>query len=434
MTLRTSWAVQDAIDQEDARVSAAVMMMPGLRSLAPYGDMPIARAGFRPGYGGTNPGKVTMTGVNTCTVQPFQIVLPSRRGAVNGGAYIITSDSVETVTLETNPHPSYSRIDRLVVQQNDTFYDNTAGSEAKLVYVKGTAASTPALPPVPPVTPPAPTPPMTTSPDYFELARWTVTNTTTDLRTVTPYRLAPPPTGGTAEQGGDKWTVAVGGVLPVPNTASRDLLTAKGWAGLTVHNPDSSGLEVLSGPGGTWRRQGVGAPILNIDSGYPAGLADNTVAMFRGDLWIFTNPSTWTKITYNHELWEPMEVGPSVWPERWPQAKKINATTIQLTGLFYADWEHKTNLPNERLLCRLPDGWRPMYRQDAAVVTEMHAYISGKGGPYVNSKIAVVAADGTTASGMNVLRGQILFYRPDGMEVTWVSLDGVILYLDDPEV
>jgi hypothetical protein len=413
VTLRTSWAVQDAIDQEDARVHMAAALTPGLRATSPYGDMPIARAGFRPGYGGSQPGRVTMTGDQTCTVQPFQLTLPSKRGAVNGGAYIVTSDAVETVTdlLATPAHATYPRIDRLIVQQRDTYYLDP-GSPAEITLVVGTPSATPVTPSPPPGC------------DWFELARWQIPPGTTNLRTVTVNRLA------TGEQGGDRYTVAAGGVLPVPNDASRDLLTAKGWAGLTVYNSKDGtapgALEVLSGPGGTWTRQGTGSQILKMGGDYTPGVqpvkVDSTLYLFGNDLYLWRAPGVWTRLTYNDidAEWYPADIG-ACWPDEWPVSRKTGPHLIQMHGLVSADDGRTRDFSNDTLLCRLTSGHRPLKTQYANVVT-------GFGNDYATTaKIMVVGSDNATG---NRLPGQIILYRPTAHLIRWVSLDGVFFYLD----
>lgn len=225
---RSSWATDISpggqLTVEDSRVALAAFMTPGLRSTS-TGDRPIARAGFRPGFG-TNPGAVTASGGGTLAVAAFQYVLPTSRAT--GGAYIISQDTTYSFNaLATPAHSTFARIDRLIVQQDDTYYGD-ADSTCTIRQVVGTPSATPALPSI------------TGSPDWFELARINVGAGQTNLTlagTLTDMR----PT--------DKWTVASGGILPVPNNAARDALSNVP-DGFGVWVSDAARLDIRNASGG----------------------------------------------------------------------------------------------------------------------------------------------------------------------------------------
>lgn len=226
--MRSSWATDIAsggqITVEDGRVALAALMAPGLRSTS-TGDRPIARAGFRPGLS-TDPGAVTATGGGTLSVAPFQYVMPTSRAT--GGAYIVSQDTTYTFNgLATPAHSTYGRIDRIIVQQDDTFYGDS-DSTCTIRQVVGTPSATPALPSV------------TGSADWIELARINVGAGQTNLTltgTVVDMRPA------------DKFTVASGGLLPVPNQAARDAITGA-YDGMPVWLSDQQRVDVRNSGGG----------------------------------------------------------------------------------------------------------------------------------------------------------------------------------------
>jgi hypothetical protein len=402
--IRSSWAVHGTIDQEDARMFGAAAFMPGLR---PAGvDQPIARAGFRPGYGGVTPGKVAAASSQSVTIQPFQLVLPSRRGATSGGAYLITSDEVITLDglLSTPPHPTYSRIDLIVVQQNDTFY----GDNDSLVTIKQ-IVGTPASPPSPPTVTTA-----TGSPaDYFVLGQYTLPpGSSADLRNVTIT-----PTSNDAPDS-DRFTVASGGILPVPTTAARSLLTAKGWAGLTVYNREAAALQTLSGMNGQWKTLWDRVPAQITSTIDPAAVPvkiDGTLYAYGRDLYLYKAGAmlrlTWNEIDmgWKDTTWAGEMGAVGLY---WPYVRLINSDTCQMAGQMQKDYPAE-NIPNGTQLLRLPTGYRPATLQTVAVACEF-------------------ANDYSTTAKISIMTdGKVYFYCPDELKAKWVSFDGVIYALTE---
>jgi len=230
MAIRSSWAVNDNIDVEEARMAIALLLTPGMRDTATYLDQPHTRSGFKPGFN-TDPGRVTAVSTTSLSVAPLQYVMPAQRSA-NGGAYLITSDTALTLlpmgTDGQIPDGTYSRIDRVILQQNDQFYGD-GDSDAHIRIVVGTPSATPAVPTV------------TGSPAWVELARYTLPANANDMTKVTITDM----------RSTDRWTVAAGGSLPVPTTTARNLLNGKAWPGMTVYNQQTQRLETFVS-GTTW--------------------------------------------------------------------------------------------------------------------------------------------------------------------------------------
>jgi hypothetical protein len=412
--IRSSWAVQDAIDLEDARIAMTSLLTPGMRDPATYRDQPGARAGFRPGFYTTDPGRVTVKDGSTLSVAPFQYVMPVRR-SINGGAYLITSDEAELIQpLNVQAADgTYSRIDRIIVQQTDEFYGDTT-SNVQLLLLVGTPSATPQPPDDPDGGP------------WVELARYTLTANTTDLTKTSLVDM----------RGTDRWTVASGGVLPVPDTAARDRLNVGAWPGMTVYNQATQALETYQGST-TWT---TGAQLTQLTAlmqlatnltGTAAANVPNKVEgqlyRYQDDLWVWTSGAL-KRLTWVNGLvddWQPLSTYVSGYDDdSWNAATRlIGPDIVQMTGLFH---NHIAGgkVPSGTVLGTVTAAHRPQQMQyipcAASPVTASppHTYITG----YVS--IAPVS-DGATA-------GQIRFYAGDNNSA-WASLQGIIYSLSNPD-
>lgn len=229
MAERTSWAVSapaGVITVEDARVAFGALAAPSTSAVR-------AKTGFRPGSG-TSPGLVSASGTPDANVSvaPFQLLMQTSRAAIVGGPYIATLDAAKTINVLSTPaHGTLARNDLIVAQQSDMFYGD--GSNAFVVrHVVGTPHASPSDPAV------------SGSADYITLARVRVDAAATTITAAKVTDLRP----------AALWTVALGGVLPVPSQAVRDALTGA-YDGFTVWRQDRKWLEVYDGTG--WRVQGT---------------------------------------------------------------------------------------------------------------------------------------------------------------------------------
>lgn len=228
MVERASWATMNGesgriVDVEDARLALGALWTPGAGGAS-------ARPGIRPAGG--NPGQVTASAPTPDTnvhVRAFQGVLGASRGV---GPYTTTLDADKQLdVLVAHPaDPSNPRNDLVVEVQTDTFYnDPSTAYEVKLI-VGDPAAS--------PIDPTA----KITSPDYRILARVRVAAGATAI------------TDAAIDNFPHDWTVALGGVLPVPDQAARDAI-GNPYGGFTIWRVDRAWQEVHDGS--AWRVQGV---------------------------------------------------------------------------------------------------------------------------------------------------------------------------------
>lgn len=222
MASRPSWAVQvnatnGLIDVEDARIALGSLWTPGDTAIN-------ARTGFKP-EGTVQSGFVfasTPTPNGIVHVAPFQLVLQSVRAA-DGGAYLLTLDAQSDINILSTPaNATNPRDDLIVAQQSDTYYGD-GNSNWVIRQVVGTPAGSPSDPTV------------TGSADYVPLARVRVdANATaiaqgkiTDLRT----------SGHAKSLTGGKYTVAVGGILPVEDATALSNVVGK-YDGMCVWQRD----------------------------------------------------------------------------------------------------------------------------------------------------------------------------------------------------
>jgi hypothetical protein len=120
---------------------------------------------------------------NSVDIQVGGIIIPGTQSGVQGYYYVV-NDAVVNVPMSTAAHGSLPRIDTVIVRVRDSFYSG-ADNDAGLVYVAGTAASSPVAPTI-------------TDNNYYKLANINVpandnTITTadiTDVRTISPQGRA----------------------------------------------------------------------------------------------------------------------------------------------------------------------------------------------------------------------------------------------------
>jgi hypothetical protein len=403
--IRSSWAVQDSIDLEDARMAMASLVMPGSRDQATYLDQPSARTGFRPGFN-TDPGKVAASNVSTLNVSPFQLVLPVQRAA-NGGAYLVTSDEFYQIQpLNVAPaHGTYSRIDRIVIQQSDMYYGD-ADSNARITLVVGTPSASPLVPTV------------TGSPAYLELARYTLAPNTTDMTKVTITDM----------RGADKWTVASGGVLPVPTTAARNLLNGVAWLGLTVYNQQTKAVETYTAAN-TWSAGMQPAIIINGTS--PANVpvqVDGQLYRYQGDLWVWSSGAL-AQLTFSNSIANQW-MGVASYGTGFtylsaaqkPGSRMVGPDVVQMCGIVKLSTGAGINgTGNGIIIARLYSNHRPATARFLPVACGIVNGAPGAG------MLSVTGNDDAVNS------GQLTFYTPDAAKLpTYVSLQGVQFHVAAP--
>lgn len=224
MVERVSWAVgadtERILTVEDARIAWS-----GLLTSA---GAVTSRSGFRPA-GNADPGRVFATSPTpngTVHVEPFTYHLQSVRG---GGVYTMSLDSVKDVDILTTapPDANNARNDLIVAQQSDLFFGDP-DSRMRVRHIVGNPAASPQDPQI------------TGSPDFIRLARIVVQANATAINPADIQGLRPV----------DRTTVALGGVLPVPDRAARDAIVNP-YEGLTIYRRDRKWLEYFDAT--AWR-------------------------------------------------------------------------------------------------------------------------------------------------------------------------------------
>lgn len=246
MAERDSLWVTGVLDQEEVRVGEAAIWTPATSAIR-------ARTGIRPGSG--NPGLVTASGTPDAnvSVSAFQAVIQSTRAAA-AGAYVVTNDAAKTINILSTPaHASLARNDLIIVHQSDTFYGD-ADSQMRIRQVVGTPSGSPA------------DPSLAAYPDALTLARVRVNAAASSI------------TNGNITDLRSGFTVALGGLLPIPNQSTRDALTGI-YDGLSIYRQDRDWTEIYNGS--VWRVQGVAlvssvGDLSAITSPYAGQLAINT--------------------------------------------------------------------------------------------------------------------------------------------------------------
>lgn len=213
---------------EDGRVDLSAILTPSTNAYS-------AKTGFRPGPGAITPGTVTATGTPDANVHiaPFQLFMASGRGSP-GGAYWQTSDTTVNINILSTPaNVTNARNDLIIAQQTDEGYGD-ASNTLTILQVVGTPSGTPADPTV------------TGSTDYITLARVRVrANTASILSTdITDLRPA------------SLYTVALGGILPVPTSAAQTALTGI-YDGFGVWRSDTKVLYIWDTTASVWRAKGI---------------------------------------------------------------------------------------------------------------------------------------------------------------------------------
>jgi hypothetical protein len=206
----SGWVSGGVVDAEDARLATGVLASYG-------GGSPIqSRTGIKPSGGWPGYVRPTSTPSGSVTVEPFQAVIQGSRTAA-AGPYLVTLDAVKTINvLAVAPHASFARRDLIVAAQSDAQYgDQRTGLEVR--HVPGTPSASPADPAV--------------TGDYLPLARVEVAANATSITSsnITDLR---------------QFTAAAGGIIPVPNRASRP---ASPHPGQAVYVRENSLTEVSDG-------------------------------------------------------------------------------------------------------------------------------------------------------------------------------------------
>lgn len=255
MAERTSWAVGSDTERiltvEDARIAWAGLLTP-------------ARSGFQPA-GNADRGRVFATSPTpngVVHVEPFTYHLRSVRG---GGVYTIALDAVKDIDILATapPDSANDRHDLIVAQQSDVFFGDS-DSLMRVRHVVGEASGTPQDPQV------------SGSPDLVRLARVVVHANATEITQDDIQGLRPV----------DRATVALGGVLPVPDQAARNTVTDP-YEGLTVYRRERDWVEVFDGAG--WRVVGVAlANPSDISHPYTGQIIVNGATPYRydGTTWV----------------------------------------------------------------------------------------------------------------------------------------------------
>lgn len=219
MAEKASWAVgsdtERIVDVEDARAATSGLLAPSATIAG--------RTGFLAGP--ATQGQVTASGTPDANVHvaAFQAALPNSRGTF---PYIVTLDAPKTLdVLVANPSdPTNPRHDLIIAQQSDAYYGD-ASSPFEVVRVTGTPAASPSDPAVP------------GSPDYFTLARITVTAGATTITSgmITDLRPA-------------QITVARGAVLPCTSSTRP---TAP-YGGMTIFETDTGKFRARNATTSVW--------------------------------------------------------------------------------------------------------------------------------------------------------------------------------------
>lgn len=233
-----------------------------------------AKNGFRPGPGVLTPGTVSATGTpdGYVHVTPFQAVLQTAR-ATPGGPYIMTLDAVEDVNVLSTPaDPTNPRNDVIIAHQADVYYGD-GSSAMTITHVVGTPSGTPA------------DPSLAAYPNCVQLARVRVDALVTSIVSAKITDLRP----------ADLYTVALGGVHPVPSEAVRNALVGM-YPGYTIYRTDRKWIEEYDGT--YWRVQGV--PLVSSLSDC-AAITHPLTGMLASD------SSARTRYRYTGSAWEVQE-------------------------------------------------------------------------------------------------------------------------------
>lgn len=263
MVERVSWAVGSDTERiltvEDARIAWA-------GHLTPAGAV-TTRSGFRP-TGNADPGRVFATSPTpngTVHVEPFTYHLQSQRG---GGVYTMTLDAVKDFDILTTapPDATNARNDLIIAQQSDLFFGDP-DSRMRIRHIAGNPSASPQDPQI------------TGSPDFIRLARIVVQANATAITPADIQGLRPV----------DRATVALGGLLPIPDQAARTAI-ANPYDGMPIYRRDRDWVEVYDGT--AWRVAGIA---------HCASASDRDTAItdpYPGQLAVTTDSSTvWIRRT-----------------------------------------------------------------------------------------------------------------------------------------
>lgn len=183
MTVRSAWHLNPGQTRQDSRLAP-------LETPTPVDSM-TGRSGLLPGG---NPCLLTGSGMAGSISTGRAIV----QGTTTQGAYPVVVTAAEPITV-ANGHASLARVDSVFLVAYDQLYDTSGQTLAAVVYVQGTAASSPTAPTAP-----------ATGTAYMRL--W-------DIAVPAGASAGSPINWGTALTDRRTYTAAVGGITPDGATA-----------------------------------------------------------------------------------------------------------------------------------------------------------------------------------------------------------------------
>lgn len=239
MAERNAWPTQNTgptgiLSVEDTRLGTGFGYVPGAVAYT-------ARSGFRP-VGSAGSGLVyatTPTPDGNVKIDAFQLVLQTVRSG-SSGPYVLTLDATKTINILSTPaNATNPRDDLIIARVTDTFHGD-GSSVFTVEQVVGTPAAVPTDPAV------------GGSQDYITLARVRVIANAVGTD-VTNARITDLRESGHAKSlTAGKYTVGLGGLLPVDSLALRTAIPAGAlYDGFAVWRRDLDAINVWDGSG--WR-------------------------------------------------------------------------------------------------------------------------------------------------------------------------------------
>lgn len=236
MAERNAWPTQNTgptgiLSVEDTRLGTGFTHTAGATPM-------LSRTGFRPVGGAGAVLATTPTPDGNVRVGAFQLALQTVRSAVSG-PYVVTLDASETINILSTPaHATNPRDDLIIARVTDTFYGD-GSSTFSVEQIVGTPAAVPTDPTV------------SGSQDYVPLARVRVAALATSIAqgNITDLRE-----GGHAKSlTAGRFTVGLGGLLPVGSKTMRDAIAAGAlYDGLAVWRTDVNAVNVYDGTEWVW--------------------------------------------------------------------------------------------------------------------------------------------------------------------------------------
>jgi hypothetical protein len=183
--------------------------------------------------------------------------------------YLVSNDAAVTGSV-TAANASYGRYDILYVQISDTAIDGSGSRNAQILYLAGTAASSPVAPATP-------------------------------ARSLLLATIFVPVSGGGAPtlSLNPVFTVANGGLLPVANSTNRGTLITNPYDGMPIYRQDTNRIEIYNGS--SWdtfsSNQRTGATMLLGDSWSTQGVRSHSATWTTGESVNCTVANSATPIT-----------------------------------------------------------------------------------------------------------------------------------------